>query len=130
RLVLVLEANLGCELDPRGAGAGDDDVRRPTDALGSAVQRLDALLVRAGRLPGHVGVGGAGSRREDEVVIAERPGLRGGGLYLDGPGVLVHLGRGADDELDAAGGVLGQAGLDWLEEFLILDEAWYDGSHG
>lgn len=42
----------------------------------------------------------------------------------------VQLCRGAEDEVDAASGVLLQAGFDGLEELFIFDEAWYDGPDG
>ncbi|KND92891.1 hypothetical protein TOPH_02189 [Tolypocladium ophioglossoides CBS 100239] len=131
RLGGELVLDLRRDLDAGRAAARDDDVRRGADARGGGVQAGNELVVRAGRLPGHARLRGVGARRDDEVVIRDAPlAVRSRRRDAHRLGQRVEPRRGAEDELDAAGGVLRQPRRDGLQELLVLDDAGDDGAHG
>lgn len=124
-LVPELVAQLASQLNTRGAGAGDDDVRSGLDPAGEVVQRLQGLLVRAVCLPRHVLVDGARARGQHEVVV--RDGPTGHGCRL---GRRVERRDGADDELNAFPRVTREALGDGAQDASVVDLARDDGPHG
>ena len=127
-LVLELKLDLSGKLHARGTRAGDDNVRGLANALGGAVKRRDELLIGVGCLPGHTGIGGPGACSQDKVIVSDGAGSSTR-CHVDCFGALVHIRSLALDEFGAADRILLQAGLNWLQDVLILNDARYYSSH-